>query len=382
MQFEDRAQTEDTVRPGGAVGSGRPRGTADDHADFWAPDPPARTRREALADLTEGARALSVSAGSGLASLVRPGGARVAALCLSLVAATALVPLSASAAPAPGLPPREPESMSDLKSRAATLTEEYEGELRDMEAVMEEAERAQGRADGTRKEVKEARDQVVSLAVATYTSSGIDPAMSLFVEAEPDEVIDRAVVIDYLTTTNQEKIDHLNQALSRDEVAQQNAQERLDEASDDLTELEDRRSEVHVLIADHPNQPMQSHNSITPRTEQMRDLVIEEFGRGDDVGGVGCYRPDGGFVVGEHPKGRACDFMLDPNGGMPSQEEIDRGWAISEWAMENADDLGIMYIIYRQQIWDVRRGDEGWRDMSDRGNMTENHFDHVHISMF
>lgn len=377
--FEDTAQTADAAHPRGAVGSGRPGRTGDEHADFWAPDPPARTRREALADLAEGARALSAAAGSGLSWLVPSRGARVTALSLSLFSATALVALPASAAPTP---PREPESMSDLKSRAETLTEEYEGELRDMEAVMEEAERAEGRADATREEVRDARDQVVSLAVATYTSSGIDPSMSLFVEAEPDEVIDRAVVIDYLTTTNQEKIDHLNQALSRDEVAQENAQERLDAASDDLTELEDRRSEVHVLIADHPSQPMQSHNSITPRTEQMRDLVIEKFGRGDDVGGVGCYRPDGGFVVGEHPKGRACDFMLDPNGGMPSQEEIDRGWEISEWAMENADDLGIMYVIYRQQIWDVRRGDEGWRAMSDRGNMTENHFDHVHISMF
>ncbi|MFE9242129.1 coiled-coil domain-containing protein [Nocardiopsis sp. NPDC006938] len=369
MQFEDTEQFQGAAQ-------------TDGHADFWAPDPPSRTRGEALADLAEGARALGAGALSGLASAAPPRGTRIAALCLSLVAATALPLLPASAAPAPGAPPREPESMSDLKDRAAALTEEFEGELRDMEAVMEEAERAGDRADATREEVEDARDQVVSLAVATYTSGGIDPAMSLFVEAEPDEVIDRAVVIDYLSTTNQEKIDHLNQALSRDEVAQRSAQERLDEASEDMDELEERRSEVHVLIADHPNQPMQPHNSITPRTEQMRDLVIERFGRGDDVGGVGCYRPDGGWVVGEHPKGRACDFMLHPNGGMPDQEQIDRGWEISEWARENADDLGIMYVIYRQQIWDVRRGDEGWRAMSDRGNMTENHFDHVHISMF
>ncbi|WP_017579697.1 coiled-coil domain-containing protein [Nocardiopsis valliformis] len=347
----------------------------DEYADFWAPDPPARTWREALADCAGTLPRV-------LPGLARPGRSRVAVVSLSLLGATALTPLPASAAPAPGFLPQEPESMSDLQSRASDLTDEFQGELRDMEAVIEEAERAESRAEGTRQDVQDARDQVVSLAVATYTSSGIDPSMSLFVEAEPDEVIDRAVVIDYLSTTNQEKIDQLAQALSRDEIAQANAEELLAEAQEDLDALEERRTEVHALIADHPNQPMQPHNNITPRTEQMRDLVIEEFGRGDDVGGVGCYRAEGGWVVGEHPKGRACDFMLHPSGGMPTQAQIDRGWAISEWAMENADTLGIMYIIYRQQIWDVRRGDTDWRPMSDRGNLTENHFDHVHISMF
>ncbi|MGW5875758.1 coiled-coil domain-containing protein [Nocardiopsis terrae] len=344
----------------------------DDYADFWAPDPASRTWREALADCADALPALG--------TLSRPGRGRVAVVALSLLTATAAFPLPASAAP--GFAPREPESMSELQSRAESMTEEYNGELRDMEAVLEEAERAQERAEATSEDVEEAQGQVRSLAVATYTSSGIAPSMSLFVEAEPDEVIDRAIIIDYLSSTNQEKIDQLDQAHSRDEVAQENAEERLSEAQEDLDELEDRRMDVRRLIADHPEQPMQPHNNLTPRTEQMRDLVVQEFGPGDDVGGYGCYRAVGGWVVGEHPKGRACDFMVDANGSMPSQEQVDRGWAISEWARDNADDLGIMYVIYRQQIWDVRRGDTDWRPMADRGSITENHFDHVHISMF
>ncbi|MEU2939880.1 coiled-coil domain-containing protein [Nocardiopsis alba] len=339
----------------------------DDYVDFWAPDPTDATWRETLAD---GARALL--------SGPFPGRARVIALVTALLAATAL-PAPATAAP---LPPREPESMGSLEERAEALTEEYNGELRDMEQVMEEAERAQSRADATNEAVEEVRAQVRALAVATYTSSGIDPSMSLFVDTEPDEVIDRAVVIDYLSSSNQDRIDQLDQALSRDQVARENAEERLAEAEADMDELEDRRMEVRRLIADHPEQPMRPPDNITPRTEQMRDVIIQEFGRGDDVGGVGCYREVGGWVVGEHPKGRACDFMVDANGRKPPPEQEQRGWDIAHWAQDNAEDLGIMYIIYRQQIWDIRRGDEGWRAMSDRGNNTENHFDHVHISMF
>ncbi|WP_017572044.1 coiled-coil domain-containing protein [Nocardiopsis halotolerans] len=348
----------------------------DDFADFWAPDPPDRT-------WAEHARALAgVLAGvlpGALSASVRPGRARVAALATAMLGTLLFLPQGTAAAVPP---PREPESMSDLQARADALSEEYNGELRDMEGVIAEAEQAQERADGTREDVEEARDQVRALAVATYTSSGLGLAMSLFVEAEPDEVVDRAVVIDYLSTSNQDKIERLQAALERDETARENAEEQLLEAEEDLEELEGRREEVQRMIADHPVQPMGGPLNITPRTEQMRELVIDEFGEGADVGGVGCYRAVGGWVVGEHPKGRACDFMLDPNGTMPSQEQIDRGYAIAEWAQANADRLGIMYIIYRQKIWDIRRGDEGWRAMADRGDITQNHFDHVHISMF
>lgn len=336
---------------------------ADPHADFWAPDPPSWTWSDA--------------ASTALYRLTRPG--RLRAGTLAVFTSTLLV--TAPHAPATALP-MEPESMESLRERSDSLAEEYDGELRDMEGVMDEAERAQTRAEGTREDVEDAEEQVRSLALATYTSGGVDPSMSLFVEADPDEVIDRAVIIDYLSSTNQDKIDQLEQALSRDEVAQENAEERLAEVEADLDELEERRREVHRLIADHPSQPMEPPDNLTPRTRQMRDLGIEEFGRGDDVGGVGCYRAVGGWVVGEHPKGRACDFMLSNNGRMPSEEQVQRGWDISEWARENADDLGVMYVIYRQQIWDVRRGDTDWRNMADRGSITENHFDHVHISMF
>ncbi|MFY7066890.1 hypothetical protein ACOQFV_13595 [Nocardiopsis changdeensis] len=340
----------------------------DEFADFWAPDPPAATWRETLADA---ASALSPSRRR------RAGRARVIAVTLSLGAALVALPQT----PALALP-MEPESMESLRERAETLGEEYNGELRDMEGVIQEAERATERAEETAEEAQASKEQVRTLAYASYTGNGIDPSMSLFVDADPDQVIDRAVVIDFLASSNQDKIAELEQALERDEEAQEAAQETLEEAEADLEALEERREEVQAMIADHPNQPMGGQYNITPRTEQMRELVIEEFGEGTEVGGVGCYRAVGGWVVGEHPKGRACDFMVDGNGSMPSQEQVDRGWAIAEWARENADRLGIMYVIYRQQIWDVRRGDTGWRAMADRGSITENHFDHVHISMF
>jgi hypothetical protein len=116
--------------------------------------------------------------------------------------------------------------------------------------------------------------------------------------------------------------------------------------------------------------------NITPRMACVRDQIKELF---DFTGKIGCYRikEDGG----EHPRGRACDFMVSPYGTMPSPAQRELGDNIAAWAQENADKLGIYYIIFRQHIWNPARASEGWRLQENRGDNTQNHFDHVHISV-
>lgn len=68
----------------------------------------------------------------------------------------------------------------------------------------------------------------------------------------------------------------------------------------------------------------------------------------------------------DHPSGHALDLMVRGETG-------DR---IAECAMANADELGVKYVIWDQQI-DTGSGFEA---MEDRGGDTANHKDHVHIS--
>jgi hypothetical protein len=70
--------------------------------------------------------------------------------------------------------------------------------------------------------------------------------------------------------------------------------------------------------------------------------------------------------VSDHPRGLALDLMV----------RGERGDRIAECALANRKALGIEYVIWEQR---VNYGD-GWERMEDRGNDTENHFDHVHIS--
>ena len=76
---------------------------------------------------------------------------------------------------------------------------------------------------------------------------------------------------------------------------------------------------------------------------------------------------------GYHGQGRALDCMI-------SNTTV--GWNAARWLRANAKSLGVMEVIYRQQIWTVQRSSDGWRPMSDRGSPTANHMDHVHVSVY
>lgn len=82
--------------------------------------------------------------------------------------------------------------------------------------------------------------------------------------------------------------------------------------------------------------------------------------------GVGD-RPSGDS---DHPKGLALDLMC----------RIDQGDAIAQYILANAHRLSITYVIWKQRIWSPGRSKEGWRRMEDRGSVTANHYDHVHVS--
>ena len=76
---------------------------------------------------------------------------------------------------------------------------------------------------------------------------------------------------------------------------------------------------------------------------------------------------------GEHGQGRALDIMV-------SDQAL--GTAIAEWVRANSGELGASEVLWAQRIWTVQRSSEGWRLFEDRGSVTGNHFDHVHVTVY
>lgn len=75
---------------------------------------------------------------------------------------------------------------------------------------------------------------------------------------------------------------------------------------------------------------------------------------------------------GEHAQGIAVDIMVSGA----------RGQEVADFVRANYSELGVNYVIHAQQIWSVDRSGEGWRYMEDRGSVTANHYDHVHVTTY
>ncbi|GGL47452.1 hypothetical protein [Planomonospora parontospora] len=116
-------------------------------------------------------------------------------------------------------------------------------------------------------------------------------------------------------------------------------------------------------------------------TSTMREAIEEVDAKFGKFSAIGAWRADGGMPGSDHPTGKAADFMITSGGKMPSAARLKEGWEIANYLKDNADRLGVKYVIFAQHIWNPSRAGEGWRLMEDRGGVTANHFDHVHLSV-
>lgn len=109
---------------------------------------------------------------------------------------------------------------------------------------------------------------------------------------------------------------------------------------------------------------------LQPQTAAFKEEIANLFG----ITSFSGYRPGDS---GDHGKGLAIDFMV------PERSEL--GDKIAEYAIQNMASRGISYIIWKQRfyaLFDSKYGPANtWNPMPDRGSVTENHYDHVHVSM-
>jgi SH3 domain-containing protein len=107
-------------------------------------------------------------------------------------------------------------------------------------------------------------------------------------------------------------------------------------------------------------------NGLMPDAVRVHRAVCARF---PDVSSYGGLRGGGG----EHSEGRALDIMV---------ARSSLGDAIASWVRANYRRLGVSEVIWEQRIWTVQRASEGWRLMADRGSVTANHYDHVHVTVY
>jgi len=313
---------------------------------------------------------------------VRGPGGRGAAVVAALVASPLLICSASSAAPAVPAASAARQAgagqptLTQLEARAARLARQYRGQLVRLDDARDAARAATARALQVRRQLDTARHYLAQVAVARYMSGGADPVLTVLFSGDPQQLLGQSGVVEYLARQRSDRLAQVQELTAASQRAGQAASARVAELRQLVAALAGQRRNVARLMARFRPQSPVTGDSITPRMRQVRDEVDRHFG---PFPAIGCYRPESS---GEHPLGRACDFMLSTGGVMPTASRVRLGYAIAQWAQANASRLGIMYIIYRQHIWDIRMASSGWVPMEDRGSITANHYDHVHISVF
>ena len=133
------------------------------------------------------------------------------------------------------------------------------------------------------------------------------------------------------------------------------------EAAPDAPEAPAKQPAATNTLPTNPN--------LQPQAEAFRQDVAAKFG----LTNIGGYREGD---PQDHGKGRAVDVMV------PVGSEV--GNQVAQYAVDNIANAGISYVIYRQHFYapvdNIYGPANTWNQMPDRGSITENHYDHIHIS--
>ncbi|HFI0391577.1 TPA: peptidoglycan-binding protein, partial [Streptococcus suis] len=108
---------------------------------------------------------------------------------------------------------------------------------------------------------------------------------------------------------------------------------------------------------------------LQPQVAAFRAEVANAFG----ITSFSGYRAGDS---GDHGKGLAIDFMVPQSSALGDQ--------VAEYAIANMGAKNISYVIWKQRFYAPYASIYGpaytWNLMPDRGSITENHYDHVHVS--
>ena len=114
-------------------------------------------------------------------------------------------------------------------------------------------------------------------------------------------------------------------------------------------------------------------NGLTEHTKKMKVALAKKFG----ITNFSMFREGDDDGTGHgHNTGMSVDFMI-PAGSTKGDE-------LAEYLTKNMNESGVYYVIWKQRFYMPQFNIYGpantWNLMPNRGGITANHFDHVHVS--
>ncbi|MEV1287995.1 hypothetical protein [Micromonospora sp. NPDC049679] len=250
-------------------------------------------------------------------------------------------------------------------------------------------------------------ETVGALAGQVYRTGRLGPVSALLNSGSPDDFVSRASTVSAVAAGEESKLNALITTRDQETRAKAAIDKEVGEQKKQLTVMAKRKEQAERALAaagggqaaggvsggsasaaparrnpdgsfpgescsvDDPT----TGGCLTPRTahalSQAKAAGFERF--------VACFRDDGG--PGEHPLGRACDFAAQTGGfgGVASGGDRTYGNNLANYFINNADRLGVLYVIWFKRIW---LPSSGWRAYNNgNGDPSSDHTNHVHLSM-
>ena len=256
---------------------------------------------------------------------------------------------------------------SDVASATADLTtnqvtvDEQTVQVEDLTQPVEETEVATETTDSQATEDATTETATpVEGTVVEATTEVVTPAEEATTEATTEEVTEATTPVVEETTTTEATTEKVTEAQSAPATYQAESSQGASAtytapAAPDYASIAASKSE---------------NAGLQPQTAAFKEEVANLFG----ITSFSGYRPGDS---GDHGKGLAIDFMVPVSSALGDQ--------IADYAIQNMASRGISYIIWKQRFYapfDSKYGPAyTWNPMPDRGSVTENHYDHVHVSM-
>ncbi|GIH92386.1 coiled-coil domain-containing protein [Planobispora siamensis] len=293
----------------------------------------------------------------------------------ALLTALLLTPAMAGASAGQIVRPDPEAELRRLTQEAGKLNKEYRGQVQSLEDARVKAKKATDTAKRLKAALATAETDVVRFAQTAYMGGELDSGTLFSFQGDASIALSQAATMSHLASERATQLTRVKELIKDAAKAEKAAESEIVELKKDIEKLKKDRVKIETLLAKYGFQTPSGSGGLTARTVTMRNLVLQNFPM---PYGYGCLRPGD---PGDHGSGRACDFMMSSGGRVPTADAKARGDRLAQWAIDNGQRLGVMYIIWQQRYYDVRTG-AGWRLMSNRGGNTANHIDHVHISMF
>ena len=340
-----------------------------------------------------------------------PTGRRVRRSLLAVLAAVAvLLGSGVAAGPAAAVPSPNAPNEGGSKQLRAALEAAAKGHIE----AQNKLENSKRRQKALAAQLKDVEVRLVGLsaqagevAAQSYRMGRLTATSMLLASADPNDFLKRAAELDVMAQRDSKRLRELADAKAQAAEAKLAIDAEVREQAKQVAVQARKKKDAEVALAkvssgagsgfngtsssarpaprnsdgSWPSEscsvddPTPASGCITPRTLHM----LQQAKAAGYKRYASCHRSGGG---GEHPKGRACDFSA-ASGGFEDKTATggDKAYgdSLAAWAKNNANRLGIMYVIWYRQIW---MPNTGWRAYSGGGSPAADHTNHVHISMY